>query len=208
MSRRFVRPGGADAVVVLVPRRVVLTALIATFSLAGCSQDELALPTGSAPATEQPAPNAARWSDPASWPDRKVPAIGADVVIPAGTDILLDVSPPALSSVRIEGTLTADNTDLELIAGNIHVAGTLRVGTEKAPFTNRMVFTLTGDDPGGDEPAKVIAVHGGGLLELHGESRTAWTRLGATATAGSTQLLLDSPTDWRGGDRLVVASTS
>ena len=200
MSRRFVCPRGADALVVLASRWAVLAALIATFPLAGCSQDELALPTGSDVVTEQPVPNAARWSDPASWPDQKVPVVGADLVIPKGTDILLDVSPPALSSLRIEGTLTADNKDLELIAGNIHVAGTLRVGSEKAPFTNRMVFTLTGDDPGGDEPTKVIAVHGGGLLELHGESRTAWTRLGATAMAGSTQLLLDTPTDWRVGD--------
>ena len=208
MSRRFVCPRGADALVVLASRWAVLAALIATFPLAGCSQDELALPTGSDVVTEQPVPNAARWSDPASWPDQKVPVVGADLVIPKGTDILLDVSPPALSSLRIEGTLTADNTDLELIAGNIHVAGTLRVGSESAPFTKRMVFTLTGDDPGGDKPTKVIAVLGGGLLELHGESRTAWTRLGATAMAGSTQLLLDTPTDWRVGDRLIVASTS
>jgi hypothetical protein len=208
MSCSAARPVSADASFRLASRRAVLAALIAASPLTACSQDELPLPTGSDPVTEQPAPNAKRWSDPASWPDQKPPVFGADVVIPRGTDILLDVSPPSLASLRIEGTLTADNKDLELTAGSIHVAGTLRVGGEKAPFTHRMVFTLTGDDPGGDDPAKVIAVYGGGLLELHGESRTAWTRLGATANAGSTQLLLDGPTDWRVGDRLIVASTS
>ena len=64
-------------------------------------------------------PNAKRWSDPATWPDQKVPTAGADVVIAKETDVLLDVSPPALSSIRIEGTLTADDRDLELTAGNV-----------------------------------------------------------------------------------------
>ena len=71
-----------------------------------------------------------------------------------------------------------------------------------------MVFTLTGDDPRLDTPSKMIAVYGRGALELHGETRTAWTRLAMTANAGSTQLLLDAQTDWRPGDRVVIASTS
>src|SRR5690348_14081538 len=192
-------------------RRAGLTVFVALAVFAGiaCQRDDLSLPTGSSspPATDPP-PNAKRWSDPGTWPDQKVPAAGADVVIAKGTDVLLDVSPPPLASLKIEGALTADDRDLELTAGSVQVFGTLIVGTERTPFTHRMVFTLTGDDPGSETPTKMIGVYAGGELELHGQPRTTWTRLGSTATAGSTQLLLDAATDWRTGDRVVVASTS
>ena len=178
-------------------------------TLAACARDENVLPTdGTTPVTETPVPNGKRWSDPASWADQTVPAAGADVVIPKGTDILLDVSPAPLASLRIDGTLTADERDLELTAGKINVFGSLTVGTERTPFTHRMVFTLTGDDPGGDAPTKMIAVYSGGSLELHGEQRTSWARLSATASAGSSQLIVDAPVNWRTGDRIVITSTS
>jgi hypothetical protein len=212
MSYRPARANAASArfAFAAARRASVLLVTIASLSpLAACTRDDKVLPTdGSGPVTETPAPNAKRWSDPANWPDQKVPGVGVDVVIAKGTDLLLDVSPPALSSLKIEGSLTAQDRDLELTAGSIHVFGSLIVGSERTPFMHKMVFTLTGDDPGIDAPSKTIAVYGSGLLELHGESRTSWTRLGATATAGSTQLLLDAPTDWRAGDRVVVASTS
>ena len=184
-----------------------LTALCLSSVLA-CARENEILPTGSGPAIEAPAPNVKRWSDKASWPTGTVPAAGADVVIPKGTDIVLDVSPPPLASLKVEGSLTADNRDLEITAANIHVFGTLAVGTERTPFTHKMVFTLTGDDPGIEAPSKMIAVYGDGSLELHGESRTPWVRLAATATAGSSQLLLDGPATWRAGDRIVISSTS
>src|SRR5690242_13172431 len=37
-----------------------------------------------------------RWSDPATWPDRKVPGKGDAVTIGRDMDVVLDVSPPAL----------------------------------------------------------------------------------------------------------------
>ena len=53
----------------------------------------------------------------------------------------------------------------------------------------------------------MIAVSPFGTLDMHGESRLAWTKLGATAEVGSDQLLLERSVDWRVGDRIVVAST-
>lgn len=211
MSRRKARHRSASPSFVRPSRRhaATLVAALSLWSAVACARDDTPLPTGSGPVTESTAPpNAKRWSDPASWPDQRVPGAGATVVIPAGTDLLLDVSPPPLASLKIEGSLVADERDLELTAGSIHVFGSLIVGTERTPFMHRMVFTLTGEDPGTDIPTKMIAVYGDGRLELHGESRKAWTRLAATASAGSAQLLLETPTDWRAGDRIVIASTS
>ena len=63
------------------------------------------------------APSAAhwsRWSDPASWPDGKVPGAGDAVTIARDKAIVLDVTPPALRSLTIDGKLSfADKRDLE-----------------------------------------------------------------------------------------------
>ena len=40
-----------------------------------------------------------RWSDRATWPNRKVPVAGDKVEIASGKDVILDVSPPALGGV-------------------------------------------------------------------------------------------------------------
>src|SRR5580704_10224966 len=59
--------------------------------------------------------SAKRWSDPATWPDKKVPAKDAVVNIENDRNVVLDVSPPPLRSLTINGKLSfADNKDLEL----------------------------------------------------------------------------------------------
>ena len=176
-------------------------------ALYACSTDDTNNPVD--PGPEPPLPTAVRWSDPATWPGGQVPAAGAAVTIPVDRTVLLDVSPPALASMSIEGNLVFDEADLDLTAGWIAVLGTLRVGTTAAPFQHHATITLTG---GADAPSvmgmgnRVLGINGG-TLDLHGEARAGWTRLAATAPAGATQLQLESAPDWRTGDKLVVAST-
>ena len=50
-----------------------------------------------------PAVRQTRWSDPATWPNGKVPVAGDAVTIAKGKDVVLDVSPPALGSLTIDG---------------------------------------------------------------------------------------------------------
>jgi cell migration-inducing and hyaluronan-binding protein len=138
-----------------------------------------------------------------------VPAAGDSVVIPAHRTVILDVSPPPLASLTVEGALTFDDADLELMAGWILVKGTFRVGTASDPFLHRATITLTGSPDGPNIEAMGNRVLGvlGGTLDLHGESRDGWTRLAATAAAGATQLVPEDAPNWRAGDKLVVAST-
>jgi cell migration-inducing and hyaluronan-binding protein len=161
------------------------------------------------PSDPGPEPATMRWSDPAAWADGHVPAAGAEVTIPEGRTVLLDVSPPPVASMTIDGTLVFDEADLDLTAGWIIVHGTLRIGTSDAPFRHRATITLTGS-PGVSSPMgtsnRMIGVEGG-TLDLHGEPRAGWTRLAATASAGATQLVLATAPEWRAGDKLVVAST-
>ncbi|MEO7458067.1 MAG: G8 domain-containing protein, partial [Gemmatimonadaceae bacterium] len=140
-----------------------------------------------------------------------VPAAGADVAIPAGTSILLDVSPPPLKALVIKGALEFDRRDLALTAERIEVTGTLRVGTETSPFMQKAIITLSGaastTGPDLGLMTKALAVLSGGTLDLHGEPRMGWTRLAATAAAGATDITLERQADWRAGDRIVLAAT-
>src|SRR5690349_14909464 len=55
-----------------------------------------------------------RWSDTATWADKKVPGEGAIVTIDKGIDVVLDVSTPPLHGLNLNGKLSfADNKDLE-----------------------------------------------------------------------------------------------
>ena len=47
-----------------------------------------------------------RWSDPASWPSGHVPRAGEAVTIAKDRSVVLDVSPPALRSLTVEGKLS------------------------------------------------------------------------------------------------------
>jgi cell migration-inducing and hyaluronan-binding protein len=182
---------------------------VLALALFACSTDESTGPGDGGP-TQPPIELTSRWSDPTAWPDGVVPAAGAAVTIPADKAMLLDVSPPALASLEIQGALVFDNQDLAITAGWIAVSGTLRIGTSGSPFTHNATITLTG---AADAPevmgmgSKFLGVLPGGTLDLHGETRRGWTRLAATAPAGATQLALDEALGWRAGDRIVVAST-
>lgn len=107
----------------------------------------------------------AKWSDPSTW-GGAVPVEGAEVVIPAGKDVLLDVTPPALGSLTINGSLTfSPNADLALTSRWIMVAGTLQIGTESQRRTKKATITLTGAGDGdfqgmGDKVLGVMAGDG------------------------------------------------
>ena len=89
-------------------------------------------------------PAASRWSDPATWPDKKVPAKDDVVTIEKDMNVILDVSPPPLHGIKLNGTLSfADNKDLELTTEWIMVHGALEIGTEAKPHTRKATITLT-----------------------------------------------------------------
>src|SRR5262249_54019551 len=82
------------------------------------------------------AAKATKWSDPATWPNRKVPVAGDKVTIDAGKEVVLDVNTPALNGVTVNGKLSFANTaDIELTTEWIMLHGELEIGTEKAPHT-------------------------------------------------------------------------
>jgi hypothetical protein len=157
-----------------------------------------------------------RWSDAATWPDKKVP--GKDAVVTIGTDmnVVLDVTPPPLHGLTINGKLSfADNKDLELTTEWVMVHGELEIGTEAKPHTRKATITFTdnvkGEDISGvggttDRVDRGIMLMGG-TLNLHGDRKNTWSKLANTAPAGSTSIQVLNAAGWRVGDEVVLAST-
>lgn len=169
--------------------------------------------TGSPPSEEQDTeiPIGSPWSDPGSWPSGRVPGEGDNIVIPTGKQILLDVSPPPLGSITIQGTLVFDDEDLELSAKWIMVHGTLRVGHVQRAFQHQATLTLTDNNLEGNEMGmgtRGIMVMDGGTLDLHGTPpNKTWSKLADHVPAGSMSFQLIDEVDWKTGDQLVIAPT-
>ncbi len=145
-----------------------------------------------------------------------MPRAGDKVTIPAGKDVVLDVSPPALGGLTIDGKLSfANNADLELTTEWIMLHGELEIGTEARPHTRKATITLTNnvkdEDIGGMGGANDRVDRGimlmGGTLNLHGDRTNTWTKLASTANAGSTSIQVLDAAGWRVGDEIVLAST-
>src|SRR6202050_5081299 len=162
-----------------------------------------------------PAAGAKRWSDAATWPDKKVPGKDAVVTIGRDMDVVLDVTPPALRGLTINGKLSfADNKDLELTTEWIMVHGELEIGTEAKPHTHQATITLTdnvkdedfGGLGGNDRSDRGIMLMGG-TLNLHGDRTNSWTKLSGTANAGATSIQVLNAAGWRVGAEIVLAST-
>jgi hypothetical protein len=144
------------------------------------------------------------WSNPATWPDGKVPRAGDAVTIEKGKDVLLDVSPPSLGGLRIEGKLSfSDKADIELTTESIIVYGELEIGTEARPHTRKATITLTDNVPGNDRGIMIA----GGTLNLHGDQANSWTKLAGTAKADSARIEVLNASGWRKGGVIVLAST-
>src|SRR6185312_15268788 len=152
-----------------------------------------------------------RWSDPASWPDGRVPRAGDAVTIERDRNILLDVNPPALRSLTVHGKLSFSNAlDIGLKTDWIYLAGgELDIGSEARPYTRNATITLTDIVP--DENINTMCDRGimmlNGTLSLHGDRKNAWTKLASTAKAGSATIEVLDAAGWRKGDQIVLAST-
>ncbi len=166
-------------------------------------------------AQQRPSGSLKRWSDPATWPDKKVPGKGALVTIGRDMNVVLDVSPPPLHGLTINGKLSfADNKDLELTTEWIMVHGELEIGTEAKPHAHQATITLTDDikdedfgGMGGNDRSDRGIMLMGGTLNLHGNRTNSWTKLSKTADAGSNSIEVLNAAGWRAGDVIVLAST-
>src|ERR1700680_2206159 len=187
------------------PYHFFLSSLVPAFLVLGGYAVVKAQQKASTPAS------AKRWSDAATWPDKKVPGKDDVATIEKDMNVVLDVSPPPLHGIRLNGTLSfADSKDLELTTEWIMVHGALEIGTEAKPHTRKATITLT--DNVKDEDISVPAASVtrdrsdraimlmGGTLSLHGNRTNSWTKLSKTAEAGSNSIDVLNAAGWRVGE--------
>ncbi|XP_069051252.1 PKHD1 like 1, tandem duplicate 1 [Lepisosteus oculatus] len=177
------------------------------------------------------------WSNESFWNSSAennfaVPKEGADVVIPAGIWMVLDIDIPSFNRITVYGVLelpdnitapsapAANTTSMfrKIILNATYISiqgGRLIAGWSDQPFRGELQIVLRGNHftpdwplPNGpNQGAKVLGVFG--TLQLHGLPRSVYhTKLAASAGAGSFNILLEESVDWQVDDDLVITTTS
>jgi hypothetical protein len=158
-----------------------------------------------------------KWSNESIWPDGLVPGEGEDVHITSDMSVLLDVNPPPIGILTIDGNLAINSNQnyTNLIARAIYVRyGNFTAGTFAEAFTNKINITLLGvknepfliAEPSITASNKVIYV--AGQLKLYGVTpATTQTRLGAIANIGDTQITVLDLEGWKVGDEIAISPT-
>jgi len=187
-----------------VPSNMVVPANSGTFTVSDL------LPRVAVPAT----PSGCPWDEPnlISFPAGD----HTDLTLSANTQYLLS------SATTIHGTLTVPasaelifaNTTFELTARSIQVSGRLRIGSPTCRISAavRHTITLTGARLDSDSSTlghKGIVVSGAtAAIDLFGHlDQPSWSRLAASASAGSSELHLQECVEWAAGATIVVTTT-
>jgi G8 domain len=151
-----------------------------------------------------------RWSNPATWGGTSPPT-DANVTIPFGRVIILDVPSVRLSELKIDGELRVDPlVDVELVADAIEVKGALIAGEGNVPHSGKFTITLKGavgvTSASGLVNRSLTSV--GGKISLVGISpATVWTRIAGHANKGNNEIPVPSTIRWKAGDQIVLAPT-
>ena len=155
------------------------------------------------------------WSSPATW-EGILPQEGDTVSIPSGSIVRMDISPPVLSGIIIDGTLIFEDTDLDVNLRWIMVHGTLEIGTPLSPISSNISITFTASDTEENIPAHMHA-HGMGtkaLVVMNGTLRvygtppsTIYTKLTEHATQGTSLLNVIQSDGWQVDDQILIAPT-
>lgn len=157
-----------------------------------------------------------KWSDVNSWTNNVLPIAGDDVLIPENSVVVIDQN-INVKSITVKGKLIIDiNKDIAISANYIILDGAsayFEWGTETVPYTNKGVITLRGTNktvtiPGTSINYKAIVAGNNARLELHGNTKTSWTRLAANAQANQNQItILDANSGWVVGDEILIVSS-
>jgi hypothetical protein len=148
--------------------------------------------------------------------------------------VILDVSPPPLGRLVIEGALLINSSSVNLTAVYIEIkGGTLTIADLNADggvvgsYSGTCIITLTGTNAQlarvfGRDPRETPEIRlgvqavrmGAGVLGVFGSLvavgrpvRHAWVRLAATAAAGDDFVVLDATVSWAVGSEISIAPT-
>ena len=157
------------------------------------------------------------WSVASTWQNGAIPTSGARVLIPEGAHVTIrqELS-AAIETVRVDGTLSFAhdrNTRLRVDTLVTSTSGELIIGTRSNPIGAGVRARVTFIDDGAVSRREDPTLIGRGALlhgttTVYGAEKTAFLALSAPARRGDTSVRLKrTPSGWRVGDQIVVAST-
>ena len=149
-----------------------------------------------------------------SWSSGKVPIISEEIEIPFVKRILLDIIPPFLSSITIDGELIFDEMLEESIleVNTIWVRkGRLIIGSQARAFPNKVDILLKGETASkmysisGMSSNKMIIVSG--EVNIYGVIRyITSTRLLKPLSKGSNIIEISEGVNWKLGEEILISS--
>lgn len=158
------------------------------------------------------------WNQPSTWPNNTLPTENDDVVVPEGITLTL-LGTCRARSIKVRGRLNAlthqaDGTWINLRTKYIMVMGQgaeLEIGTKDQPYVSNegALITLTGNNrneliPGTSVNSKAIMIMNGATMNLHGNPKKSWVKIGAKAPQGTTSITLAEAVNWSVGDEIVI----
>ena len=158
-----------------------------------------------------------QWSNASQWPNGKLPVANDVVNIPPAWRVNLDIDPPNLQTLVVDGQLMFDptRTSSVLTASIIWARlGNITAGNPNNPFPGQILINMTGNrtsqqlviDANIESASNILAVTGS--LRLYGiNPNHSWTKLSVSANPGDTTISLTHNVDWGVGDTIVIAPT-
>jgi hypothetical protein len=152
------------------------------------------------------------WNNASQWDGGVIPQAGDNVTINGNWTVLMNVDPPALNNLTINGDLIIDQRNSNLEAHFIWIrAGSITAGSSTNPFPYNFTIILDGNKT--DKGYVIDPTIAGnkllvntGNLSLYGMiPGTVSTILTSASRAGDTSITVASSTNWAVGNTIGIA---
>lgn len=155
------------------------------------------------------------YSDATLWSTGAVPGVADTATIETGHTVVVNLANVTVAGVAINGELVFDPARTVTLQSsrNVLLYGKLTMRPNAANFVHTLRFINIDETVvAGGGMVPVVTDVGlwvmDGLLDLVGATKTAWTRVAGSVSAGATQIMLEAaPVGWRVGDTLSIVPT-
>jgi hypothetical protein len=147
------------------------------------------------------------WSNPETWIDLQIPVAGDEVVIPEGKTIVMDVIPPPLKFLIINGHLKiGQQPGLALHVEQIEVndGGVFEIGRRSDPFMHTFSISFLGSR----EDQEGLIINEGGSWMIHSQTAASLTQVEVNNNlfTSTDELPLMEEIHWMKGTTFVLAA--
>ncbi|MBK1789729.1 LamG-like jellyroll fold domain-containing protein [Persicirhabdus sediminis] len=163
------------------------------------------------------------WSDSSIWDTGTLPADDSRVLIPEGLTVLVDgIFDQSLRTIRVDGTLSFQqdvSTQLRVESLVSSETGLLEIGTAENPIHDDVTATIIFDDredgfvldsdSADYDPLKIgLGLLANGPVRAYGSAKSPYAVTSGVTAGTSVIAVKEVPSNWKAGDKLVIATDS